>query len=254
MADYKWIKVSQTPGMMHIALDHPPLNILDIATMTEVNRVLDSLDPTVKVVVFSGQGRAFSAGVDVQEHRGENVGPMIAVFHGMFRRMAALPQVTVAAVHGAVLGGGSEFALFCDLVVAAESAKIGQPEIKLGAFPPISVILLPRLIGRKKALELLLTGDSVTAQEAWRLGLVNQVVPDDQLQAATDALVAKLVAHSAPVLALAKKAIRQAVDADFGPVLDRVEALYLQELANLPDYDEGLLSFLEKRPPVWQER
>lgn len=254
MADYKLIKVSQSPGVLRIAINNPPVNVLNMATMTEIGNALDSVDRSVKVVVLSGQGRCFSAGVDVGEHVRANIDKMLPLFHAMFRKMAAMPQITVASVHGSTLGGGCELAIFCDLVVAAESAKLGQPEIKLALFPPISIILLPRLIGRKKATELLLTGEIVDAWEALRLGLVNQVVPDDQLEAATNALVSKLVAHSGPVLGLTKKALRQAVDSDFGPVLDKVENIYIKELAQLHDSEEGLLSFMEKRPPVWQER
>ncbi len=254
MAEYKLVKVSRSPGVLRIAIDHPPVNVLNMATMTEISQALASADQSVKVVVLSGQGRCFSAGVDVSEHVRANIDKMLPAFHAMFRKMAAMPQITVASVHGSTLGGACELAIFCDLVVAAESAKFGQPEVKLASFPPLSIILLPRIIGRKKALELLLTGDTIDAREAERLGLVNRVVPDDQLETATNALVSKLSAYSGPVLALTKKALRQAVDTDFGPVLDKVEAIYIKELAQLHDSEEGLRSFMEKRPPVWQER
>jgi len=250
---YQFIRLERSPGVLRITVDRPPLNVLDIATMVEIGRALEEVDSSVKVVVFAGQGRAFSAGVDIKDHTPDRVEEMLQVFHAIFRRMVVLPQVTVAAIQGATLGGGCELALFCDLVVAAESARLGQPEIKVGVFPPIAVISLPRLVGRKKALELILTGESLDAREAWRLGLVNQVVPDDQLPAATTALVDKLTALSGPVLAATKKALRQGLDTDFEAVLGRVEDIYLKELMALPDAVEGLQAFLEKRPPVWQQ-
>lgn len=254
MADYKLVKLSQAGAAARIAINNPPVNVLNMATMNEIGAALDAVDPSVKVVVLSGDGRCFSAGVDVAEHVRANVDKMLPLFHSMFRKMAAMPQITIASVHGSTLGGGCELAIFCDLVIAAESAKLGQPEIRLASFPPVSAILLPRLIGRKKATELLLTGDVIDAREALRLGLVNQVVPDDQLEATTNALVSKLVAYSGPALALTKKALRHAVDVDFGPVLDKVESIYIRELAQTYDAEEGLQSFLQKRPPVWQER
>ena len=165
-----------------LTIDRPPVNILNIATMEEINEALVSLfgNTEVKVLVLSGMGeKAFSAGVDVADHTEDKAEKMIEVFHDIFRNLAKLDQVTVAAVKGLVLGGGCEVAIFCDLIFAADNLKIGQPEIKLSVFPPIALLIMPRLVGLKKASELLLTGKVIDAAEAEKIGLINQVVPLD---------------------------------------------------------------------------
>ena len=168
--------------------------------------------------------------------------------------MAGLEQPTVGVIRGSVLGGGCEVAIFCDMIIASENTKLGQPEIKVGVYPPIAAFILPRLIGRKKALELLLTGDVIDAQEACRLGLVNQVVADDKLEEAADAFVARLSSLSGAVLKLTKKAIYQGVDGDFKDVLAKIEDIYLNEVMKTEDANEGLSAFLEKRAPSWKNR
>lgn len=243
-------------GVARITIDQPPLNLLDIKTMAEINAALESVqsDLSVKVVVITGKGRAFSGGVDIKDHTADKVEEMISVFHRMFRLLAALPQPTLAVLNGSALGGGCELAIFCDLVIASETASLGQPEIKVGVFPPIAVFTLPRLIGRKRAIELILTGDIIDAQEAWRMGLVNQVVPADKLEEATANLVRKLTGLSGVVVRLTKRAIYQGLDTDFEQVLGKVEDIYLHELMQTKDAVEGLNAFLEKRTPVWQNR
>jgi cyclohexa-1,5-dienecarbonyl-CoA hydratase len=135
----------------------------------------------VKALIISGSGeKAFSAGVDVVDHTEDKVEKMVQVFHDVFRNLAKLDQVTVAALKGLTLGGGCEIAIFCDLIFAADNLKIGQPEIKLSVFPPIALLMLPRLLGLKKASELLLTGKIIEAQEAEQIGLINKVVPLDR--------------------------------------------------------------------------
>ena len=162
--------------------------------MTEINEALDSLtgQDGLVALVFNAEGKAFSAGVDVGEHLGDQVRDMIRVFHGIFRRMDKLGLVSVAQVQGAALGGGCEVAIYCDLVVASAKAKFGQPEILVGVFPPIAALAMPRQIGRKKALELIITGDTIGAVEAKELGLVNSVVDPEQLEAETESLLNKL--------------------------------------------------------------
>ncbi|MBT3363733.1 MAG: enoyl-CoA hydratase [Chloroflexi bacterium] len=250
------VNVVKTGGVAKITIDRPPVNVLDIPTMKELNTALESVkdDPDVNVVVIDGKGKTFSAGVDVKDHTADKVDEMVRVFHQIFHNLAELPQPTVGVIRGAVLGGGCEVAVFCDMVIASENTKLGQPEIKVGVFPPIAAFMIPRLVGRKKALELLLTGDIVNAQEALRLGLVNQVVPDDQLEVAADAFVAKLSSLSGIVLKLTKKAVYRGVDSDFKDVLSKIEDVYLNEVMKTADAQEGLSAFLEKRAPVWKNK
>ena len=142
------IKTAESPGAVRIVLARPPLNVIDIAMMEEINVVLAGIksNPEIKALVIAAEGRAFSAGVSVEEHLSDRAGEMLAAFHRIFRQLHALPCATVAAVHGAALGGGAELAAFCDVVIAAEEAKIGQPEITVGAFPPIAALHYPKRI------------------------------------------------------------------------------------------------------------
>jgi cyclohexa-1,5-dienecarbonyl-CoA hydratase len=179
---------------------------------------------------------------------------MIEVFHGIFRRLDRLDVPTLAIVQGAALGGGCEVALFCDLILASENAKFGQPEIKVGVLPPIAAVMLPRLVPHKKALELLLTGETIDAGEAYRLGLVNKVVTPDQLQAASGEMIGKLTALSGVVLRMTRRAARLGGQGTFGQALNQVESLYLEELMQTHDANEGLTAFLEKRAPVWKDQ
>ncbi len=255
---FEFIGFEKRDGMARLVLNKPPYNVLDIAMMREINTALESLseDAAVKVLVFeAAQGsKAFSAGVDVSEHTAEMVEEMIEVFHRIFRLLDALGVPTVAVVGGAALGGGCELALFCDMIIASEKASFGQPEIQVGVFPPLAAVALPGMIGPKKAMELLLTGDRIRADEAERLGLVNKVVPPDELGAAADELVGKLSKLSAAVLRLTKRAVQVGSVGSFGDGLAAVEEVYLGSLMATEDAHEGLAAFMEKRAPVWKDR
>ena len=162
-----------------ITLDREPLNILNIAMMEELGKALEKALPACDFVVFQGAGvRAFSAGADVADHTPKRVGKMLSTFHAIFRELAEAECLKIAAVHGYCLGGGMELASVCDFVLATESAQFGQPEIKLGCFPPVAMITLPQLIGMRAATQLILTGHQISATEAHRLGLVFAGRPD----------------------------------------------------------------------------
>jgi cyclohexa-1,5-dienecarbonyl-CoA hydratase len=159
----------------------------------------------------------------------------------------------VASVQGAALGGGCELALYCDLVIASEKAKFGQPEIQVGVFPPIAALIFPRLTARKKALELVLSGETITAQEALSLGLINKVVPADQLEEELQKFLGKFLPLSGLVLALTKKAFLAGLMDPAEQGLQAIEKIYLKELMKTRDAEEGLRAFLDKRKPVWKE-
>src|SRR5436853_6758265 len=168
-----------------ITLNRPPLNILDVAIMQTLDAVLERTLPQCDFVIFQGAGpKAFSAGAEIADHTPERVEKMLSAFHAVFRRLAAADCLKIAAVHGFCLGGGMELATFCDFVLATESAQFGQPEIKLGCFPPVAMVTLPHLIGMRAAAHLILTGQQINTAEASRLGLVTRVVPDDKLAVA----------------------------------------------------------------------
>ena len=245
-------------GVARLILNKPPLNVLDIATMREINSVLEGLDsdPSVKVLVFEAVegSKAFSAGVDVSEHTADMVNEMIEIFHRIFRLLDRLEIPTVAVVGGAAMGGGCELALFCDMVIASEKASFGQPEIQVGVLPPIAVVALPEIIGPKKTMEMVLTGERIKASEAERLGLVNKVVPLGELQAVAAEFVEKLTKLSGAVLRLTKRTVRLGGVGSFEDGLAAVEEVYLGPLMDTEDAHEGLTAFMEKRPPVWKDK
>jgi cyclohexa-1,5-dienecarbonyl-CoA hydratase len=252
---YETIRLESGAPVARMVLARPPLNILNIAMLEEIADALDILAARndMRVLVIAAEGKAFSAGVDIEDHVGDRVAPMIAAFHGVFRRLAAFEPPTVAVVRGPALGGGCELAAFCDFVIADDTATFGQPEIKLGLFPPVTAAAFPAFVGGKKALEMMLTGDTVDAHEAARIGLVTRVVPPAALDGAVDELVGRLASYSGTALRLAKKAYSASIDRPFTEALDRAEEIYLAELMKTRDAQEGLTAFREKRPPRWRD-
>ncbi|MCP4669643.1 MAG: enoyl-CoA hydratase/isomerase family protein [Deltaproteobacteria bacterium] len=251
---YEDIEIGFTDGLGTITLNRPPVNILNIAMMEEINDVLMSWQDKkdLKVLLFNAKGKCFSAGVDVGEHMGDLAPKMIKAFHGMFRFMDKIEIPIVASVFGSCLGGGCELAIFCDLVVASEDSKFGQPEIQVGVFPPIAAQIMPRIMGRKAAMDLILSGRIIGAQEAGEMGLVNKVVKEEELESATNAFVKPYLKLSAEVLRKTKKAINAGLMDDFEPSLKIIEDIYLKELMKTSDAQEGLKAFLEKRRPEWK--
>ncbi len=252
------VSVHREGRVAWLTIDRPPLNILDIPTIQHLGAAiatLDELRDDLHVVVLRGAGeRAFSAGVSVQDHTPEKVGPMLESFHRAIRLLRDLPAVTIAAVQGHCLGGGMELALSCDLVIASEEARFGQPEVELGCYPPVAAALYPSLIGPGKTLDLLLTGRTIDCKEAERLGLLTRHVPAVEFAAAVDELVAQITSKSAPVTRLIKAAVRAGRDRGFSAGLAEAERLYLDDLARTEDMQEGIAAFLEKRRPEWRHR
>jgi cyclohexa-1,5-dienecarbonyl-CoA hydratase len=251
-----FVRVECHDDVTRITLARPPLNILTVPMMETVGAALaDAVRrPDLRAVVLAAEGRAFSAGVAIEDHQGDRVKPMLETFHRIFRQLHVLDCPTVAAVQGPALGGGAELATFCDVVVASEAATLGQPEIRVGVFPPIAAIHYPKRIGEARARQLLLSGQIVTAREAERIGLVDHVVPAAELEAAVAAVLAGFADKSAAVVRLTKRALRMAHGGGFELALGRLEKLYLTELMATADAAEGLRAFLEKRQPVWTDR
>ncbi len=250
------IVVERQASVARLTINRPPLNILDLATLREMRRKLEAAigEPGVRLIEMRGSGRkAFCAGTDIRDHFPERAPEMLREFHAVVRAVLYAPCPTLAVVRGYCFGGGMELALACDFILASKDARFGQPEIKLGSFPPVATALLPRLIAEKKALEIILTGETFDAAEAYRLGLVNRVVAANQLQKEVKKFTDNLLAKSPQVLALARKATRLGSREGFESALRESERIYLEELLATEDALEGLRAFLEKRAPVWKQ-
>jgi cyclohexa-1,5-dienecarbonyl-CoA hydratase len=243
-------------GVARVTLNRPPLNIFDIATITELQAALARVaqEDGAKVLVIDHQGKAFSAGVAIEDHTPGKVPEMITKFHGIFHLLQSIAVPSVALVDGMALGGGCELAVFCDMVIASERATFGQPEIKVGVFPPVAAVLFPHLLGRNRALELILTGDTISAAEARAMGLINRVLPVEGFRDKAGELIARLTSLSGPVLKLAKRAVDENLYRSVSDGIAAVEKLYLGELMQTRDAHEGLNAFLEKRKPVWKNQ
>ena len=250
------IQVEKSNDIGKITFNNGDWNILNIAMMKQINEALENFinDQSLKAVVIDHNGRSFSAGVDVGEHMGDLAPKMLKEFHSIFKKLNRLKCPTIASVKGAALGGGCEVAVFCDIVLASEKAKFGQPEIKVGVFPPVSAVIFPNLIGHKKAYELLLQGETISATEAHQLGLVNHVFPIESYEQEFDQFLERFSKLSTVVLQHTKKAIRLGNADDFDSQIDKVEEYYLNELMQTHDANEGLQAFVEKRPPKWHNR
>lgn len=236
-----------------IVLNAPPLNILDIEMLGELRDALATVRHDKPLLIIDGAGsKAFSAGASVQDHVGDRVITMLELFHDCFRILNRLESVTVATVRGVALGGGCELALACDFVLASSSSRFGLPEIQLGVFPPVAAWQMSRQLPRRKGLELLLTGDPISAEEAQSLGLVNAVLSDGDFAESAAQWMRRIMRQSTSSLRLAKRAFRIAAAEDFDARLREVEQLYLGELMKTKDASEGLAAFLEKRPPSWR--
>jgi cyclohexa-1,5-dienecarbonyl-CoA hydratase len=256
--DFQHIRFQIDDRVARITFARPPLNIFNIAMLREIGAALnDCLKASdLAAIVFDTEhhARAFSAGVAVEEHVPETVFQMLDSFHSVFRLLAQISKPVIAVVDGPALGGGCEVVAACDIVIASERARFGQPEIKLGVFPPVGAILLPRIIGEKRARELILTGDMIDAEEALRLGLVSHVTPSAELEQKTQGVLGKLRELSASSLGLTRAALDLGQRQNFESVLAEVEDLYLHELMKTEDANEGVRAFIEKRKPEWRNK
>lgn len=246
------IKTSQTDRYYRITLADPPLNILDIEMMEELLSALKGVESDHSMLVIDAEGdRVFSAGASVQDHMPDRVGRMLHIFHECCRRIHRLGMVTVAFVEAPALGGGCELALSCDFVLATDRATFGQPEIRLGVYPPVGVYQMSRQVPSRIGLEMLMTGDPIPAQRAYELGMINAVFPPEEFEQRTEQWLEKIDRHSPSSLWFLKRAFRMASTEELDKRLAETERFYLEELMNTADALEGLAAFTEKRKPKW---
>lgn len=249
-----FIKATIKDGVASVLLDRPPLNVLDIPMLEELLGVLEPLasDRGVAAIVLRSTGKAFSAGVDVADHTADKVRGMLDTFHGVMRMLLSTDALTIAAVNGAALGGGCELACVCDVILASGKAKFGQPEVKVGVFPPVAACVMPWRIGASRAVEFNALGETIDATEAHRLGLVAKVHPVEEFDARVDAYLATIATMSRPVVRMSKRATFAPARRQMLDHLNEAEKLYVDELMKVADAHEGLAAFLEKRSPVWR--
>lgn len=242
-------------GVGRIIWSNPPVNVLTRDLLGEIRDALEELshDPALRVLVISGEGRHFSAGASVEEHLPPHAGDLIPEFMMTVRTLNFFPLPVIAAVQGRCLGGGLEMALAADMVVAEASASFGQPEIRLGVFPPAACALLPILTSRGVAARLVYTGDALSAREARAAGIVTEVVQEGALEQAVQALAHRIARNSGAALRIAKQTLRDA-EPERMSVFHEATTLYVESLMDTSDALEGLHAFLEKRAPVWSHQ
>jgi enoyl-CoA hydratase/carnithine racemase len=261
MTDRQFVKTHIEDRVATLTIDHAPVNALNQPTLMELNDAIDEViaNPDVKAVVITGAGQlAFVAGADITEfakiETGDQARTVSQSVHAIYRKIDQSTKPFIAAINGVALGGGLELAMACHIRIVGDRAKLGQPEINLGIIPGWGgTQRLPRLVGAAKAIELILTGDSITAQEAYRLNLVNKVVPGGEvLKTARD--LAKKISQKG---GLAVQSALQAVVAGLQQPLEAglaLEAERFGQVAISEDAREGASAFLQKRQPVFKDR
>jgi cyclohexa-1,5-dienecarbonyl-CoA hydratase len=240
-------------GLGRLVLNHPPLNILTREMLASLRGDLASLaaEPSIRVLLLAAEGEHFSAGADVGEHLPPAYQDLIPEFVDTVRALAEFPLPVIAVVRGRCLGGGFELVQAADMIVAAESASFGQPEILLGVLPPAACVLLPDLCPKGIAAQVIYTGESLSAEQALQAGLVVQVVPDAELEQAASSLASRVARHSAAALRIAKRMVRGGRSGDISRALAEAGRVYCDDLMCTGDAVEGLRAFMEKRRPAW---
>src|ERR1700719_3182687 len=253
--DFQFVKFRTEGEVARLTLDRPEHNLLNERMLAEVAAGINSLSERseVKLIVMDSAGKAFSGGIELGEYTQRLVFQLLDAFHTAFSAMMDTSKPVLVVVNGPAYGGGAELAALGDLVIATPNARFAQPEIKLGAFPPLAAAVLPYILGPKMALELVLTAETMSAERA-RTGLVNWLVQEKDLQKKVDEVCAKVTAQSGPVLTMAKKAILGSLGLPLREGVLNSMKVFLNELADLEDSQEGLRALVEKRAPKWKNR
>jgi cyclohexa-1,5-dienecarbonyl-CoA hydratase len=254
--DFRFIRYSTDGPLARLTLYHPEHNLLTEPMLRELASGVEWAgdDDAIKLVVIDSACKTFSGGIDVGEYTTQRVFQMTDAFHRVFLAMVEVGKPVMAVVDGPAIGGGSELAAFCDIVVATPRVRFAQPEITLGVFPPLAATIFPQIVGPRLAMELVLTGEPISAERARDLGLITRLVKEEDLEKTVNALIAQITAQSGAVLRMAKKAIIAGVGLSVQEGLRASMDIFLNELYKLEDSQEGVRALAEKRKPLWKNR
>ena len=254
--DFQYVKVRLDASVARMTLNRPEHNLLNEPMLREMADAIDLIGQKeeIKLIVLDSACKVFCGGIEVGEYTSQRVFQMLDAFHSAFAGILETAKPVVCVVNGPAIGGGAELAAFGDMVIATPKARFAQPEISIGVFPPLASTILPYLVGPKKALELVLTGEPVTAERALEMGLVNRLVAEADLEKTVKDIVARIAGHSGPVLTMAKKAILSGMGLSLKDGLKQSMNIFLNELYRLEDSQEGLHALVEKRKPNWKNR
>lgn len=254
--EFQFVKVTIDGEVARLTLDRPEHNLLNERMLTEIAAGINTLGErsTIKLIILDSAGKAFCGGIELGEYTQRRVFQLLDAFHGAFSAMLDTSKPVLVVVNGAAFGGGAELAALGDLVIATPKARFAQPEIRLGVFPPLAAAILPYILGPKQALELVLTGEAMSAERARELGSVNWLVSEEDLPQKIAEVSARVTAQSGPVLTMAKKAILGSLGLPLRDGVRNSMKVFLNELADLEDSQEGLRALVEKRPPKWKNR
>src|SRR5271156_306544 len=254
--EFEFVKFAVDGGVARITLNRPEHNLLNEVMLREISDAITTAGERdeVKLLVLDSACKVFCGGIDIGEYTSQRVFQMLDAFHAAFAGMLDVGKPVVCVINGPAIGGGAELAAFGDLVIASPKARFAQPEITIGVFPPLASTILPFLVGPKTALEIILTGEPITAERALELGLINRLVPEAQLEQTVNELISRISAHSGPVLTMAKKAVLGGMGLSIKDGLKQSMDIFLNQLYRLEDSQEGLRALVEKRKPNWKNR
>src|SRR3984885_3864618 len=254
--EFQFVRYHIEGPVARLTLDRPEHNLLNERMLIEIAAGINSIGEKreIKLIVIDSAAKSFCGGIELGEYTQRRVFQLLDAFHNAFSAMMDTSKPLLVVINGPAFGGGSELAALGDLVIATPRARFAQPEIKLGVFPPLAAAILPYILGPKQALELVLTGEAMSAERARELGLVNWLVPEAELDKKVAEVTAKVTAQSAPVLTMAKKAIMGSLGLPLRDGVRNSMKLFLNELAELEDSQEGLRALVEKRAPKWKNR